>query len=92
MNADGSDLRPVTTGGTADFQPAWSPDGRRLLFESARSGGSDIYVMDADGSNVTRLTDDPAADTHPRWSPDGETISPGSVRPGRRFATNCARG
>ena len=55
----------------ANINPAWSIDGKRLLFESERSGGSDIYLMDADGGNVKRLTDDPAADTHPRWSPDG---------------------
>ena len=37
--------------------PAWSPDGRRIAFDSQRDGNREIYVMDADGSGVTRLTD-----------------------------------
>ena len=66
----------------ANINPAWSPDGRRLLFQSERSGGTDIYVMDADGANVTRLTEDPAADTHARWAPDGKRFVFDSERGG----------
>ena len=65
-----------------NINPAWSPDGTRLLFQSERSGGTDIYVMNADGTGVTRLTDHPAADTHARWSPDGRQFVFDSERDG----------
>ena len=66
----------------ANINPAWSPDGTRLLFQSERSGGTDIYVMNADGTGLARLTDHPAADTHARWSPDGRQFVFDSERDG----------
>ena len=42
----------LTSNAAADSNPAWSPDGTRLAFASARDGNSEIYVMNADGSNV----------------------------------------
>jgi Tol biopolymer transport system component len=57
-----------------DRSPAWSPDGRRLLFESDRDGNRDIYVMAADGTGVQRLTHDEGEDAQPAWAPDGRRI------------------
>ena len=51
-----------------DGLPAWSPDGRRIVFTSDRDGNWDIYVMNADGSNMTRLTNHPQADAFPVWT------------------------
>jgi Tol biopolymer transport system component len=79
MNADGSDERRLTfTGGSVqfpDFQlvdqnPAWSPDGRAIYFDSSRDGNLEIYAMAADGSRQARLTDHPAIDAIPVVSPD----------------------
>ena len=39
--------------------PAWSPDGRTIVFVSGRDGNSEIYVMDADGSEPRNLTQEP---------------------------------
>ena len=70
--------------GSRNDYPSWSPDGRRIVFESDRKGNPDIYVMDADGSRVTQLTRDlfarlylsrSPADGHPVWSPDGSRIA-----------------
>nr|MDQ3007930.1 hypothetical protein [Chloroflexota bacterium] len=55
--------------------PAWSPDGSRIAFASARDGNYEIYVMKADGTDQIRLTDDPAYDMSPVWSPDGRQIA-----------------
>ncbi len=69
MNADGSGITPLTTGAGERADPAWSPDGARLAFTNATTGG--IYVMNADGSGVRRLT---TAGENPAWSPDGSAI------------------
>src|SRR5688500_8492524 len=67
-------------GATADAQvilninPAWSPDGRRLVYESRRHGRAQLYVMNADGTGERRLTNSVGEDTHPSWSPDGALI------------------
>jgi TolB protein len=55
-------------------EPAWSPDGRRIVFTSRRDGGSHIYVMRANGTHTRRLTSSARADDHPSWSPDGKWI------------------
>ena len=51
--------------------PAWSRDGRTIVFVSWRDGNGEVYAMDADGSSPRNLTQDPAKDAGPAWSPDG---------------------
>ena len=79
VRADGTGRRQLVSNA---IYVTWSPDGKRLLFESTRDGNSEIYVMDADGSNPVRLTHDPALDMAPRWSPDGSKIAFMSRRDG----------
>ncbi len=55
--------------------PAWSPDGRTIVFVSGRDGNGEVYAMDADGTSPRNLTQDPAQDVHPAWSPDGRRIA-----------------
>jgi TolB protein len=64
----------------AAINPAWSPDGRRIVFATVakslpRAGvlteGDDLWVVDVDGSHPTRLTASPAADYMPCWAGDG---------------------
>lgn len=38
-----------------EFEPALSPDGRRIVFVSGRSGHEELYVMNVDGSGQRRL-------------------------------------
>jgi TolB protein len=56
------------------MQPAWSPDGRRIAFSSARDGTPHIFVMKADGSGTVRVTESSKADQQPSWSGDGKRI------------------
>jgi Tol biopolymer transport system component len=55
--------------------PQFSPDGKKIAFESTRSGSREIWVCDSDGANPRQLTffGGPTAGT-PRWSPDGRQI------------------
>src|SRR5262249_26467527 len=56
MNADGSGRRTLTRHPANDFQPSWSPDGRRIAFASNPEGNSGVYVDNADGSGLRRLS------------------------------------
>ncbi len=67
VNADGSNLRRLTTEPGEDGLPAWSPDGDYLAFVSRRDGEWAIWVMEADGDNPKKLT--PMA-----GSPDGQVL------------------
>lgn len=55
-----------------DVLPKYSPDGRRIAFESGRSGNQEIWMCDADGSHAVQLTTFRAWAGSPRWSPDGQ--------------------
>jgi Tol biopolymer transport system component len=76
MNADGSKQQLLARGSA----PAWSPDGRRIAFRSARDGNGDVfgigdvYAVNADGSGLRRLTRNPVAFGSPVWSRNGRRI------------------
>lgn len=82
MNADGSNQREINKSFRFGAgEPAWSPDGTKILFTGERACTNDIeiaiYVMNADGSNTRLLTNDPnscGVYSSPRWSPDGTKI------------------
>jgi dipeptidyl aminopeptidase/acylaminoacyl peptidase len=83
VSSDGSsEARQLTDGDFEDSWPAWSPDGTRIAFVSARhenwdlSWTNDIYVMDADGAGELELLTGTDGDVAgPAWSPDGTRIA-----------------
>ncbi len=75
MDIDGKNQQRLTNNPNDDWNPSWSPDGKRIAFASDRDGNLDIYVMDADGGNQQNLTNNPNDDRFPSWSPDGERIA-----------------
>ena len=65
-------------------QPDWSPDGRRIIFQSYRTGNFKLWSVAADGSDWRQHTDGiDIDDREPRWSPDGRTVAFSSDRTGR---------
>jgi TolB protein len=69
--------------------PAWSPDGRSILFEGSIGNNNELYVLDLETTEVTQLTIAPGDDSWGVWSPDGSMIAFSSERDdcGRRAAT-----
>jgi TolB protein len=67
VRPDGTDLRRLTQLAGQNRAPAWSPDGKRIVFTSDRVRQA-IYVMNADGSKQRRLTSGPT-DVSPDWGP-----------------------
>ena len=58
-----------------ESNPAYSPDGRRIAFESGRSGVNNIWLCDSDGRNPVQLTSFGRRAGTPRWSPDGRMLA-----------------
>jgi Tol biopolymer transport system component len=85
MRADGSGEGRLTAdesgaeGSLAEtffqVEPAWSPDGKRIVFSSRRGGRSHVYVMSSDGTGTKQLTSGKHNDATPSWSPDGRSIA-----------------
>ena len=90
INADGSDLHPITNLPEGACQPSWAPDGTRLVFTSPCSHNTDsysessLYLINADGSDLTPLNSAPGGDFDPAWSPDGKYIAYTSLRDGHK--------
>ncbi len=90
MDADGSHLLQLTDGQHNELQPAWSRDGRWIVFTSnrARIEGAgektkenwDLWMIDRQGAHLQRLTSDPARDGGAAVATDG-TIYFHSDRP-----------
>jgi Tol biopolymer transport system component len=59
---------------STDRGPSWSPNGRWILFESGRRGGSSLLVVSAEGNVTSFLTEPGAGSGNAHWSPDGNAI------------------
>ncbi len=72
--ANGGVAHLLVSGQANATAPIYSPGGRRLAFESDRSGAQNIYVLNLDTGAVKQLTYDDAGAELDAWSPDGRSI------------------
>jgi TolB protein len=84
VGADGRDDRSLTDPQSAhDGSPAWSPDGRDIVFVRGSATSEDdghpidprLWIMHADGTAQRKLTRAAMAEDLPAWSPDGKRIA-----------------
>src|SRR5947209_8774422 len=90
VNNDGTNPNQMTISGS-DIAPAWSPDGTKLTFTSARSGSYQVWTMNQDGTNQINISNSSSQDGLSVYSPDGTKIaferSPSATNPVGRIWT-----
>jgi len=85
MDADGRNLRRLTSDPGNEGDPVWSPDGSRIVHAATPRGGlAQIHSVAADGSDARGLTASPGGNHSPDVSPDGRSITFVSARDGNQ--------
>ncbi|HEY4644604.1 MAG TPA: hypothetical protein VIH68_07775, partial [Bacteroidota bacterium] len=78
-NTDGSKVQQVTFDDRRISEPAFSPDGKQIVFSmydpDPLKVTRSIYVMDRDGGNRRELTSGEGVAESPEWSPDGKWLA-----------------
>jgi dipeptidyl aminopeptidase/acylaminoacyl peptidase len=74
-STSGGNPRQLTTTSKKDSHPHWSPDGKRILFVSNRSGESQLWIIDLNGGEARQLTTIASEASTGIWSPDGKWIA-----------------
>ena len=72
----------LTFEGNANQSPAWTPDGKRITFNSNKEGPLNLFWQRADGSGgLERLTTSEYVHLPTSWSPDGQLLAFVEVNP-----------
>lgn len=67
--------RRVTETPAAEFDVAWGPDSRRIVYASERGGHNHLYMYDFVSGEETQITDGAHDDAHPEFSPNGKALA-----------------
>lgn len=65
----------LTSTDKKDRHPRWSPDGKRILFESSRSGETQLWTIDIRGGEARQITNLATEASGAIWSADGKNIA-----------------
>lgn len=74
VDSNGAHEEQLTQTPVAESSPAWSPDGRSIVYSCALDGNWDVCRIDVATREVTRLTRTPTAEFDPRYTSDGTRI------------------
>jgi len=74
IQVDGTNPVNLTNHPSTDRYGSWSPDGKKVLFESNRTGNFELFVMDLVAKELTQLTDNEHIDIHGDWSVNNEIV------------------
>ena len=73
-DVQGKSRRVLTTTGTCNINPVWSPDGETIAFISNRALGMQVWLLSLDGGEAKCLTRFRQGISSIIWSPDGNAI------------------
>jgi TolB protein len=68
MSTSGGEAKALTGTAYQSYSPSFSPDGKSVVFMSARTEGFQLYRIDRDGSNETLLVTAAGSSSDPRWA------------------------
>ena len=77
----GNIIKQLTNSPGYDAEATVSPDGKKIVFTSDRSGDLELYTMDVDGNNVKQITSDLGYDGGAFFSPDSKMLVFRASRP-----------
>src|SRR5215210_6145121 len=76
INSGGGGKVQLTDNSTGDYEPSYSPSGKKIVYSSldAPNGDYEIYTINAGGGGKVQLTDNSTDDFEPSYSPSGKKI------------------
>src|SRR5215204_2125630 len=75
IKPDGGGKVPLTDNKAGNYQPAYSPNGKRIAYVGFDGNDSEIYTINASGGGKRQLTDNSTRDRFPYYSPSGTRIA-----------------
>jgi Tol biopolymer transport system component len=78
INADGTNLKKVTSLGKANWAPFYHPNNKKIIFssnhKSSRGYDFQLYMIDEDGNNLEQITSESIFNSFPMFSPNGKQL------------------